>query len=169
MLKLRKIVLSKDLHPIYEMLLNKSYNIEIPGFTGSIPERQFQNRFVSLLHGFYHDCYVVVDEKESVCGFFISYDFRIVDSHCKIYPVMPLSFDKEMFDKFIHRLFVEYPLRKVFMKVGKNEMELLQIADSLGFKREAILRQSSFINGALCDVVISSIYAEDVFRRYHRE
>lgn len=169
MFRLRKIDLQRDLHQVYVMLSKECNNISIPGFTGIISESQFHNRIVSMLHGFYHDCYVAVDEKDSVCGFFVSYDFRIVDSHCKIYAVMPLSFDKEMFGEFIHRLFVEYPLRKIFVEVGENEKELLQTADYFGFKREAVLIKSRFIDGIFYDTVISSIYAKDVLRRYNNE
>lgn len=163
--KLRKIDLQKDLNSVYEMLSENQYGFSIPGFAENMTESQFQNRFVFLMRGYYHDCFVSVDTQNTPCGLFLAYDFRMYDSHCKIYSVMSSSVEEDFFGEFVHRLFVKYPLRKVFLEVGEIEKELLQTAYSYGFKQEAVMKQNRFVDGIYYNTVISGIYAEDVLGR----
>lgn len=118
---------------------------------------------------FYHDFYVVEKKSpystESICGFVISYDYRIYDSHCKIYGYLKQGINSEVLNIFLQILFKEYPLNKVFIELTENDKFLLTSAVESGFEQEAVLPDNKYMNGTYYDLLILSINSKKIFNK----
>ena len=95
----------------------------------------------------------------------MTYDYRVYDSHCQIYGYLRQGMTEEVVKQFLHMLFREYPLKKVFLEVTELDSFLLDAAQAVGFKEEARFLDNKYMKGNYHDLVVLSIYVDDFLRR----
>ncbi len=162
---LRNINLQNDAERIYELLIRCERTEFMSKRFVFLNKDDCQHWLSRQLSGYFHDFYVIEENSETgdtcICGFIIAYDYRVYDSHCHIYGYIRKGITKEVLSEFLHVLFREYPLRKVFLEVTELDEPLLSVAQKVGFKEEARLLDNKYIDGNYRDLVILSIYVAD--------
>lgn len=107
----------------------------------------------------YHDFFIICDEKQNTIGFTYSYEFNLNDAHCKYslcifeeYEGKGLGAAAGM--KMLKYLFNTYPLKQVFISVYDYNQNSLQINRKAGFKEVGCLPNYRFHNGEYFDMHI---------------
>lgn len=166
---LRNIDLRNDVESICELLIKCDIAAHLFQHLNFINKEDCQNWLLGQLSGYFHDFYVIEGNSGAnnlyICGFIMTYDYRVYDSHCQIYGYLRQGITEEVLKKFLLMLFREYPLRKVFLEVTELDDFLLAAARAVGFKEEARFLDNKYIKGNYHDLMVLSIYVDDFLRR----
>lgn len=110
-----------------------------------IMEEGLQHR----LKNFFHDFFLLTDEKKNIVGIAYSYDFRVNDLNSRINIFFALDVDEvkrlEGIECFMKYMFEEYPLRKLIFECTKREDVL--IFEKAGFEVEVALKEYVYYSG----------------------
>lgn len=166
---LRNIDLQNDVEFIYELLIKCDIATHMSQHFDFVNKDDCQSWFLRQLSGYFHDFYVIEGSSGAsnlyICGFIMAYDYRVYDSHCQIYGYLRQGITEEILEQFLHMLFREYPLRKVFLELTELDNSLLAAAQAVGFKEEARFSDNKYIEGNYHDLMVLSIYVDDFLRR----
>ena len=155
--KIRRFEPERDSTELYEMIGKRDLYDAFPGRLEAVNAQELQNILTERLEGYYHDLYVV-EEDGTMCGFFLAYDYRVYDGHCRICGCIGDSVDCNLLKEFTDMLFEEYPLNKIFMEVTVDDWYMWRAAQEAGFASEALLKAKRYIRGEYYDVYIMSLY-----------
>ena len=122
--------------------------------------RQFSGFFNDRLNRVYHDFFIVSDDENKI-GYVYSFDYRIYDLNCRMF----VSADRchiDILRSAAHKLFEEYPLKKIFCWVRQDDTEMRKAAEMISAEPEAVLREYIYADGKYLDVFVYGISREDV-------
>ena len=169
MIKLRKIALAQDSSYIFDLVKNHADMSILLGNSRFNNFEEFCHWLEDRMLGYFHDFFIIEDNSDSETrkrqGFVLSYDYRVYDSHCKIYGYFESGIGKIALKQFMNILFREYPLNKIFLVITDINVVLLDTAQILGFKQEAVLCKNKFVNGKYHDLLILSLYSQYIGER----
>ena len=159
MQKIRRFESEEDSGALYELVRQHELYDAFPGRLEAVNAQELQSILTGRLEGYYHDLYVA-EEDGAICGFFLAYDYRVYDRHCRVCGYLDGGMDGGLLKQFTDMLFEEYPLNKVFTEVVENDWDMWKATEKAGFVTEAVLKARKFVKYEYYDVYIQGLYPD---------
>lgn len=170
MIQLCGAKISRDLSFIYRIMTDyHESNLIVRGIRINSFE-EFEEWFKHELKHFYTRFYMIQEEEQNV-GFVFAYDYYPLDRTAKmsVY-VLPeyqdVGIGAVATIKFLHRMFAEYNLKKVYTYVYGFNQKSLACNLEAGFVQEGCLVEDKYYNGKFWDMYIFSMYHKTFYQRY---
>ncbi len=128
--------------------------------------QDFERWLCYRLKNDFHDFFIVNDARSSRnLGYVHSYDFSLIDGHCKLVVYIISEYRKTGIGgiaaiTFMKRLFAEYPLRKIYSTIYDYNKESLRSNLAAGFIEEGILKDYRYYDGNYHNIHYLSISRE---------
>ena len=170
-IRLLSIDLGSDGRQLYRFMISEDQYL----FSSNLvfnTENSFLSWLNNRLIGEFHDFYKVCCG--DICiGFVYSYDFSLVDGHCKAVAYVDEAYQNTGYGciagaMFIKKLFDSYPLRKVYTTVYDYNRQSLDSNLRAGFTEEGCIRGFRYYNGEYCDLHILSVEREAFYQNIGR-
>lgn len=146
------IDISKDIHFLYETMIAEDqylYSTKLRFNT----EQDFEHWLCERLKCDFHDFYIVKDfYTMSPLGYVYNYDFSLIDGHCKLVIYIIPKFRETGIGSFaaitfMKKLFLMYPLKKLYSTIYDYNKESLQSNYAAGFIEEGVVLDYRYHNG----------------------
>ena len=170
----RKFLVRRDLEKIYTIMSDSNEQMEFQEKNPHNSIVEFENWILNQLRGSFHDFYIIeVAETEQMVGFLYSYNFRLNDGHCMICVYIKPEFRNvgvgmQCGIRFIHELFRDYTLRKIYLTVYDYNRQSLLSNLHAGFHEEGCYKDYRYFYGKFWDMHLLAI-DRDVFYQLHEK
>ncbi len=172
-LTLRKFDFRSDLEDLFYIMMDSQDQMLFHGRfqVNSLPD--FEKWMINNTAHIYHDFYVIFDESDyNIVGYIYSYDYRAYDGHCKV-----CTFIKQKYRdigvgaicgiNFLNELFVNYPIRKIYIDVFDYNRQSLKSNLDAGFVEEGLLKEFRYYDGKYHDMHLLAITRERFYEKFN--
>lgn len=169
-ISLRKIEKPSELSSLYAMMGDDDqylYSVRLQHNS----EASFSQWLSDRLNTDFHDFDLVFLESiECPVGFVHNYDFNLNSGHCKTVVYIQKKYRNTGIGAyaalaFVNKLFMDYPLRKIYSTVYAYNTQSIENHNKVGFIIEGILRDYRYCNGEYYDMVFFSITREQFLKK----
>lgn len=161
-----------DLEKMFDMMIGSRDQMLFHGKVQFNTIRDFEDWLMDNMSRAYHDFFVVSDKTNNeVLGFAYSYDYRGYDGHCKVCVVIDEKYRAVGVGaviglRLLNELFVNYPLRKIYIDVYDYNKQSLQSNLDAGFVEEGCLKNFRYHNGKYYDMHLLGITRERYYEKF---
>lgn len=168
-LNFRKFDFRTDIRDLFELMTDSKDQSLFHGRIQINSLQEFENWMINNFSHNYHVFYVVCSEN-AIVGYIYSYQFRAYDGHCKVCAFLNKKYRDVGIGayvglKFLNELFLDYPIRKIYIDVYDYNNQSLLSNLQIGFVEEGCLKEYRYNNGQYYDLHILSIAREKFFEK----
>lgn len=162
-IELRKVSIKNDVRLLYDMMLGEDQYLFSTKLSFCTIDK-FEEWIIGQLKNSFHDFYVA-EMDGIVIGYAHNYDFSLIDSRCKIAIFTLPNYRKIglgglLAISFIKRLFVDYPLNKIYLDIYSYNNESIESNLKAGFVKEGELPNYRYYDGTYHSMQILSMTRE---------
>ena len=168
----RKFNPRTDLEIMFDMMIGSRDQMLFHGKVQFNTVNDFEDWLMTNMSRTYHDFYVVCDgETKEILGYAYSYEYRRYDGHCKVCIVISEKYRAVGVGaiiglRFLNELFVNYPLRKVYIDIYDYNKQSLKSNIDAGFIEEGLLKEHRYYDGKYYDMHLLGLTRERFYEKW---
>lgn len=132
--------------------------------------KEFDGWLDGLFRSFYHEFFLIKDDKNDVAGMIYSYKYSPENGHCHVSVYIPPEYQGSGLGafaglRFLDYLFRNYSLRRVQTEVYAYNTQSLESQKRCGFEETGRIPEYRYYNGTYHDLILLSVGRDDFYKK----